>query len=131
MRRNGFETEFEVSIDLNNLKLLGHVDAYNPDISTLIEIKTSNKIPEAPYTEHLLQTQVYKVLTNSKQSYIIYISRSDGKVRVFKVEDGKGVLKWAIERAKKLKEALTIANIPNPERSHLCNYCEFQLNCWR
>lgn len=130
LKRSGFEVEFEVGLDLDGFRLVGHVDAIHVRNSVLIELKTVSKIPDAPYSHHVLQTQIYRALTGVRRSYIVYLSRSDGRVRVFRVENGRNVLKWAMERAKLLKSALANGRIPEPERGYLCNYCEFQLNCW-
>lgn len=129
LRRNGWEVEHEVAIDLRDFKLVGHVDAYHPELEAVLEFKTTNSRPEAPFITHLLQTQIYRILTNSKHAYIIYISRTDGSVKVFKIENNKNALKLAIERAKQLKNALLSGNPPPKEKSQLCNYCEFQLTC--
>ena len=99
LRREGFETEFEVGLQLPNFKLVGHIDAYHPDKGLVLEFKTVNKIPETPYEYHKLQTLIYKQLVNAKHSYIIYISRNDGSVKVFKVNNESKIIKWAVERA--------------------------------
>lgn len=129
LRRKGFEVEHEVAVDLKGFRLVGHIDAYHPDHELLLEFKTSSKTPEAPFETHLKQTQIYRRLISAKHSYIVYLSRSDGGIKVFKVDDDKGVLKWAIDRAKQLKESLITNNPPPKEKSQLCNYCEFQLTC--
>lgn len=131
LRREGFETEFKVGIDLKDFRLVGHVDAYHPERAEVLELKTVNQIPERPYDTHLKQAQIYRALASVKHAYIIYISRADGKVRVFKVDGDRGVLGWAVGRAKALKEALTRGEPPKPEETRLCNHCEFTLVCSR
>jgi len=128
LRREGFETEFEVGLQLPNFKLVGHIDAYHPDKGLVLEFKTVNKIPETPYESHVKQISIYKQLVNAKHSYIIYISRSDGQVKVFEVDNRYKNIKWAVERAKQLHESLTKDNPPPPE-GNSCQWCEFRFNC--
>jgi CRISPR/Cas system-associated exonuclease Cas4 (RecB family) len=130
LRREGYEVEYEVGIQLPQFKLVGHIDAYHPEKSILLEFKTTNNIPEQPYETHLRQASIYKELVNAKHCYLIYISRNDGRVRVFKVNNSKGIIKWAVERAKQLNEALIRDEPPNPE-GNTCQWCEFRLNCRR
>jgi len=129
LRREGYEVEYEVGIQLPQFKLVGHIDAYHPDKGIVLEFKTTNNIPEQPYETHLKQASIYKELVNAKYGYLIYISRNDGKVRVFKINtNSKGIIKWAIERAKQLNEALVRSELPNPE-GNTCQWCEFRFNC--
>jgi len=130
LRREGYETEFEVGLNLRDFKLVGHADAYHPEREEILEFKTVGKIPDGkPYETHMKQAQIYAALTNAKHVYVIYIQRGDGEVKVYKVDHDKWVLKWAVERAKTLKKALDTNEPPKPERTYLCNHCEFKLTC--
>ena len=131
LRREGYEIEYEVGIQLPQIRLVGHIDAYHPEKSVVLEFKTTNNIPEEPYETHLRQASIYKELVNAKHCYLIYISRNDGRVRVFKVNNSKGVIRWAVERAKQLYEALVSDNPPSGEQNNYCQWCEFRLNCRR
>jgi len=128
LRREGYEIEYEVGIQLPQFKLVGHIDAYHPEKLILLEFKTTNNIPEEPYETHLKQASIYKELVNAKYGYIVYISRNDGRVRVFKVNNSKGIIKWAVERAKQLYESL-IRDEPPTGEPNSCQWCEFRLNC--
>jgi len=130
LRREGYEVEYEVGIQLPQFKLVGHIDAYHPDKGIVLEFKTTNNIPEQPYETHLKQALIYKELVNARHGYLIYISRNDGKVRVFKVNNSnKGIIKWAVERAKQLYESLINDDPPSGEPNSYCQWCEFRLNC--
>jgi len=131
LEREGYEIEFEVGLNLGGFRLSGHVDAYHPEKGVVLEFKTVSKLPEAPYESHMRQAQIYAAMTRARHAYVIYISRSDGGVKVFNVPFNKGILKWAVERAKALKQAIDNATPPPPERSPLCNYCDFKLECFR
>ena len=131
LRRYGYETEFRVAVSAGGVKLVGHCDAYHPEKQHVLEFKTVGKLPERPYPEHVRQAQAYLTLTNSKKAYIIYIGRSDGKVKVFEVKPDKQVLRELIQRARELSHSLITREPPPPEPTHLCNYCEYKLTCRR
>ena len=131
LRRYGYETEFRVALDAKDVKLVGHADAYHPEKQHVLEFKTTSKIPDSPYPEHVRQAQAYVTLTNSKKAYIIYISRTNGKVKVFEIKPDKQVLRKLIQRARELSHSLITMDPPPPEPTHLCNYCEHALTCRR
>lgn len=131
LRKRGFETEFEVGIQLPGFRLVGHVDAYHPDKEVVLEIKTVSSIPEQPYRTHEMQASIYKELTNARHAYIIYISRGDGNIKVFEVNDSKTAIRWAVERARQLHNSLARGEPPAPEANPLCQYCEFRQTCRR
>ncbi len=131
LRRYGYEVEFRVAIDTGNVKLVGHVDAYHPNKKHIIEFKTAAKIPESPYPNHLMQAQAYIAMTYSRTGFIAYIARDNGKVKVFKVSPNKQILRKLIFRARELSKALTKGEPPRPEKSALCNQCEFRYLCFK
>jgi len=130
LEREGYLIEFKVGLSLEGFRLEGHIDAYHPEKGIVLEFKTESKLPDAPYEPHLRQAQIYAVMTKAKYAYVIYISRSDGGVKVFEAPVDKNMLKWAVERAKALKYAVDNATPPPPERGLLCNYCDFRLMCY-
>jgi len=129
LRREGYLTEFKVGLDLGDFRLVGHVDAYHPERATVLEFKTVGKIPEEPYENHLRQAQAYVALTKARHAYVVYLSRADGRVKVFEAPFDKLTLKWVVERAKKLKKALDTYEPPERELSPLCNSCDFRMVC--
>ena len=129
LKRYGYEVEFRVAIDAGDVKLVGHVDAYHPKGKYIIEFKTVAKIPKSPYPNHLMQTQAYIALTYSRTGFIAYIARDNGDVKVFKVRPNKQTLRKLILRARELSKALTKGGPPRPEKSPLCNQCEFKYLC--
>ncbi|MEM4613859.1 MAG: hypothetical protein QXJ56_07905, partial [Ignisphaera sp.] len=58
---------------------------------------------------------------------VVYLSRKDGKVKIFRVDPDRRMLKWAVERAKILRASLLARQPPQREKSPLCSYCEFSL----
>ena len=129
LRSDGWEVEVGVSLQLDGFVLRGRVDAAKDDV--ILEFKTTNGVPERPYESHQLQTQAYLTMMNASKGYIIYLSRTDGKVKVFKIHPSKGSLKKVIGRAKQLHEALKSNQPPPPSRGPWCEYCSFKLACRR
>ncbi|MEM4958785.1 MAG: Dna2/Cas4 domain-containing protein [Nanopusillaceae archaeon] len=129
LRREGWDVEVGVALRLDGFVLRGRVDAAKDDV--ILEFKTTNGIPERPYESHQLQIQAYLTMMNASKGYIIYLSRTDGKVKVFKIHPSKGSLKKVIGRAKQLHEALKSNQPPPPSRGPWCEYCSFKLACRR
>ena len=129
LSRYGYDIEYEVKLRANDISLVGHIDAYSHSSRRIIEIKTSSRIPEVPYPNHMKQVQIYIELSKAREAYIVYISRTDGRVRIFNVERNKKILRWAIERARILSSSLKSDRAPERERSVLCSYCSFRDVC--
>ncbi|MEM4976938.1 MAG: PD-(D/E)XK nuclease family protein, partial [Desulfurococcaceae archaeon] len=128
LRGEGWDVEVSVALPVNDFVLRGRIDAAKND--TIIEFKTTTNIPEdRPYESHQLQAQAYLAMMHASQAYIIYLSRTDGKVKVFKIHPSKGSLKEVIGRAKQLHEALKSNQPPPPSRGPWCEYCSFRLTC--
>ncbi|RLE86321.1 MAG: hypothetical protein DRN04_19680 [Thermoprotei archaeon] len=88
LRELGFTTEKQIILEFpNGLKLAGTPDAYNDEI--VLEVKTVNKIPEKPYEHHVLQLNTYLNMLNYDLGLIIYISKKNGKIKVFEVKKGR------------------------------------------
>ena len=131
LRRHGYEVEFQVAVDVGDVRLVGHCDAYHPEKQHVLEFKTASKIPQRPYGSHVKQLQAYVTLTHSRIGYLIYITRNNGDIKVFEVKPSKFVLRELIERARYLSACLINRDPPPPEKSPLCNYCEFRYSCFR
>ncbi|RLG56361.1 MAG: CRISPR-associated protein Cas4 [Candidatus Hydrothermarchaeota archaeon] len=129
LQEHGFETEFEVAVNREGIRLLGHIDAYHPQENVVLEFKTVKAVPETPYKSHKLQAETYGAMVEADKVYIVYISRTDGKVKVFNVKWSPSTLDFLFDRAKLLSNCLSNNKTPPRERSHLCNYCPFKLNC--
>jgi len=128
LRELGYVVEKPITLEFpNGLKLVGTPDAFNDKV--VLEVKTVNRIPDHPYEHHVLQLNTYLNMLNYDLGLIIYISKKDGKVKIFEVKrDTKKYLE-ILERAKKLHYHISKDIPPNPEPSHLCNYCEWKLWC--
>lgn len=73
-----FEIEKEVSYFCkNNLKIIGHIDAFHKPTKTVVEFKTSNAVTvkdvEGVYPYHLKQLQYYMALVGASRGILLYI----------------------------------------------------------
>lgn len=127
----GFEPEFEVAVKRDGIKLVGHIDAYHPDENVVLELKTVRRVPKEPYRSHRFQAEIYGAIVEASEIYIIYISRNDGDVKVFKTSWSENTLDFAVKRAKLLSDCLDKREPPMREPSHLCDFCPFKLECKR
>ncbi len=135
MRREGYEVEVSVAIEVGDFKLVGRADAVKYDdngcATEVVEIKTSNGVKEHALESHTLQLQAYMTILGAKCGYIVYIDRASGRVKVFKARPDKRALRTVIERAKQLHEALLKHEAPPPRRGPWCGLCPHKWSCWR
>jgi len=108
-------------------KVVGTIDILYD--TTLIDLKTVNKIPDRPYSHHYYQLQLYMWLTDLYKSYIVYISKRRGTIRIYEVIRDNKVIDQLIERIHYYIACISSDTIPKREKSYLCNYCEYSLNC--
>ncbi len=131
LEKKGYTTEYQVSVKFGDIRLVGTIDVYDLENNIPLEIKTTSKPPEEPYPNHVMQLQTYINLLRADYGYLIYISRNNGKVKVFKLRRDKKILRKAIERARTLSQALRSHQPPAPEKSPLCYYCDFKFYCFK
>ncbi len=125
----GWNAEVELKMKLGPFILVGHADLISPD-NEVVEIKTTSKIPEKPYENHLMQLNAYLYMGKARKGYLVYIDKNQGLVKVFKhYRDNRlwGELK---QRAYTFWSHLKEKKAPKPERSILCNYCEWKWLCY-
>jgi CRISPR-associated protein Cas4 len=127
LKNHGYEIESSFKLKIKDMTLVGRIDAYNN--SHVIEFKVVDEIPDKPYESHEMQVQLYMLATRIPIAYIAYISRRDGRVKVFRVRYNRKVAKEAAKRAYRLFLALRENTPPPPERSNYCNYCPYRLSC--
>ena len=123
--------EVEVQDDV----LIGHIDIVlrTKNVDIPLEIKTCRRLPRKPFKEHLYQLSTYMVLGKNEFSfekgYIIYISRTQGDIRIFRVEPMKYRYDYVKERAVKLLYHIGTKTPPEPEKVFYCWKCPFKPLC--
>ncbi|MEM4593393.1 MAG: PD-(D/E)XK nuclease family protein, partial [Sulfolobales archaeon] len=130
LRSDGWEVEVGVSLQLDGFVLRGRIDAVKED--AILEFKTVGSLPtDGPYSSHVLQAQAYLAMVGGSRAYLVYLSRNDGKVKVYRVDPNKQALKQVVERAKQLHQALKSGRPPQSTRGPWCEHCSFKLACRR
>ena len=128
LRELGYVVEKPVTVEFpNGLKLIGTPDGFNSQV--VLEIKTVNSIPSKPYEHHVLQLNAYLNMLNMDLGLIIYISKRDGRIKIFEVRRDTRKYLQVIERARLLHKYLKENIPPDPEPSRLCDFCEWKLWC--
>jgi CRISPR-associated protein Cas4 len=133
LKDEGYQVEVPVKLQVKNITILGRVDAakIDGDDHHVIEFKIVEDVPDKPYDTHLMQLNLYLLAMRVKRGYLVYISRKDGRVKVFKHSYERELAKEAIMRALTLSEALQRKEAPEPEKGPWCNTCPYALACRR
>jgi len=123
------EKELRRKVKVNGLiyEVIGTIDILYDN--TLIDLKTVNKIPDEPYKHHYLQLQMYMWLANLHKSYIIYICKRDGTIEIFDIIRNERAITHMLERLHYYITCVSADVTPRAEKSYLCNYCEYLLDC--
>jgi CRISPR-associated protein Cas4 len=131
LKEEGYQVEVPIKLQVKNITILGRIDAAKTDDDDhhVIEFKVVEDVPDKPYGAHLMQLNLYLLAMRVKRGYLVYISRKNGKVKVFKHSYERELAKEAIMRAIKLSEALAKREPPQPEPGPWCNTCPYSLSC--
>jgi CRISPR-associated protein Cas4 len=131
LKDEGYQVEVPIKLQIKNVTIVGRVDAVKLDGSEphVIEFKVVEEVPDKPYDTHLMQLNLYLLAMRVKRGYLVYISRKDGRVKVFKHRYERELAKEAAIRAIRLSEALQMKEAPEPERGAWCNTCPYTLVC--
>lgn len=137
LRREGYETEVRVALNLDGVKIVGRADAVKYEVTPLaeevavdvLELKTVDGVPEKPREHHVMQLQAYLNILGAEEGHIVYVDRAKGRIKVFKVRRDPKALEEIKRRAKQLHEHLTKGEEPPPRRGPWCSYCPYYWAC--
>jgi hypothetical protein len=128
-----------IRLDNGSIRVLGHVDLFDPEERELIELKSTrvvdwqSKKHLLPHRHHVLQLQSYYSMWT--QCYHLPADRlsvayMDDKTppRSYEVEPCD-VADWLRQRMITLHEAIQRDGTPQGEPSELCHYCVFKEIC--
>ncbi|MCS7105318.1 MAG: PD-(D/E)XK nuclease family protein [Thermofilaceae archaeon] len=97
--------------------------------SCIVEFKSVTSIPEKPRPYHVDQAQIYMWLTDKEQAFVVYVSKSTGEVKAFKVERDEARIQELLRKAVEYSIHLQRGFPPPPEPGWLCKYCEYAHLC--
>jgi len=100
----------------------------------VIEAKSTNNIPDSPYSSWILQIQLQMYLAQKHyglktRGYIFVINLNTGEMKEFSIEPNEDLQKVALDRAKKLWEALQNGIEPEAEEQLFCSKCPHKNTC--
>ncbi|RLE90223.1 MAG: hypothetical protein DRJ55_01050 [Thermoprotei archaeon] len=121
------EGEQSATKEYEGVLIRGRADRVLAD--SILEFKTVTRIPKAPYEHHVDQAQLYLWLFEKEKAYLIYVSKTDGKVKAFRVDKDQKRINELLEKAKQLSQSLKLGLRPAPEPGWLCKYCEYASIC--
>jgi CRISPR/Cas system-associated exonuclease Cas4 (RecB family) len=127
LRRHGYDVESSFKFKIRDMTIVGRIDALND--KHVIEFKVVDSIPSNPYRSHVMQVNLYMLVSKVHTSFIVYISRRDGRIKVYRVRYDKKNVRDAVKRAYTLYLALKNKRAPPPERGNFCNNCPYVLSC--
>lgn len=131
--------QMTIRLDNENIRVLGHVDLFDPDERELIELKSTRAVEWQdkkhllPHRHHVLQLQSYYSIWT--QSYHLPAERlsvayMDEKTPPKSYEAEKLDLSdWLRRRAVVLHTAIRQDRTPEGEPTTLCHYCAFKEVC--
>lgn len=108
-----------------------HIDFYLPHEDMIIEVKTSNSIPEHPYDAWIQQIQLQMGIGGIKKAKILCFDLNTGQIREYGAFDfNPSVFQLCASRAKQIFAFLKEEKIlPKGEIGTLCSYCSFRTQC--
>jgi len=135
VEEEGYSTEvlfsenisFKLFGENHNVKIVGRVDALKDD--HIIEFKFPEDLPSSPSYWHIMQVQLYMWIFRIPKAYIVYISRKNGKIKMFRVYRNKRIATYALKRVIRYYSHLYKNIMPKPERGYWCNSCNFYMYC--
>ena len=129
LAKDGWLAEVEARYRIKDFWLVGHADLYHPDEQLVVELKITNKAPENPYKNHLMQLNAYLYMLRARKGHIVYIDRG-GSIKVHDTSFDKHLWRQTILRAITLREAITRKTIPSKEPGPWCTYCPYKWLCY-
>jgi CRISPR/Cas system-associated exonuclease Cas4 (RecB family) len=129
----------EIAQPLETIRLVGHIDAYDPDEAAIIEFKSTRfvdwqqKSGKLPHKHHVLQLRSYYSIFSGCYGFPVkklIIAYMDDVTPPLQFEiDPIDISGWLKERTATLHNALLNDIAPEDERGALCKYCAFKDNC--
>jgi len=125
--------------DGRSVTILGHADAYDPETSTIYELKTTRfaewqaENGYIPHENHVAQIQCYQTMLEQhgipvKRLVMVYVDDCTIHTKQGPLGDRRG---WMIQRASVLHKALLTQQSPGAEVGYWCRYCSFFTMCPR
>jgi CRISPR/Cas system-associated exonuclease Cas4 (RecB family) len=121
------------------ITIVGHVDAFEPETSTVYDLKTTRfarwqaEKGHIPRENHIAQVQCYGTLLAQygiavNRLVLVYVDDKEIIPKEVTLGDRK---EWMIQRATILHNSMKDSVLPKPEIGGSCKYCPFIEQCPR
>lgn len=139
--------EKPVEINMDGLKIVGHIDGYISKIKKILEIKTINRFSfekilkeKEPTKETLGQLQLYlyaaaqEKITN--EGLLLYVCKDTMRMQEIPVFLDLNIVNQVIEKFYTIQSSIKNNQIierpfTNPKEQWQCSYCQYQTLCWQ
>ncbi|MCW1292950.1 MAG: PD-(D/E)XK nuclease family protein [Candidatus Parvarchaeota archaeon] len=133
--------EYPLEIALNSYKIKGRADIVIKTFSNeliIIELKSSSDISKIsePEESHIWQTMLYMKGINANKGIIVYIEKSNLKIKQFSVSFNETIYENIVKRYEKLNSYLREEKLPpaefyfDNEKSWMCKTCMYREECF-
>lgn len=121
-------SEEPFNIDIKGVNFQGIVDAITED--SIIDFKTTNRIPSSISFSHIIQASIYSILVNIDKVELHYIS--DKRVVIYKTNISYEMKEKTLMIIESIKDILVNKNfIPNGlVHPYACKYCSVSNFCY-
>ena len=124
----------EVSVQHEDLHIVGHCDGVFKDKDWVLEIKTVGesvfKSLVRPKKEHVYQVHCYMFALDIPRCQLLYIARATGQMRTFVVEFDHDVFQEIVNTIKTVEHFVEQGEEPPKEPNKwVCRTCKFQHVC--
>ncbi|AEE15331.1 hypothetical protein Thena_1724 [Thermodesulfobium narugense DSM 14796] len=121
-------SEEPFNIDINDIGFKGIVDAITED--SIIDFKTTNRIPSDITSSHIIQTSIYSILTGIDKVELHYISEK--RVVIYKTQVSSEMKEKTLMLIENVKDILeNKIFLPNGlVHPYACKYCSVSNFCY-
>ena len=143
LKGSGVLVSAEEEVTWDDPPIVGHYDAIieRPsdkkhillEIKSMAEPKNKKYLQYLPKHEHLMQWNLYSMMTGLDEGIIFYINKNSQDYMIFPVERNDGIIENILKKLKKIEGYLNLDEekiIPYlPDENHA--WCNFQQTCER
>ncbi|MAH51107.1 hypothetical protein CMI37_35145 [Candidatus Pacearchaeota archaeon] len=133
----GILVSAEEEVTHDDPPILGHYDAIvkhpETDEDHLVELKSRNNnkraLPYLPRAEHLLQWNLYSLMTGVVKGFIFYINKDNQEYNIYETKRNDKVLEKVLRKMRKIKDYVDRGEIVpyQPKEKH--EWCPFKTTC--
>jgi CRISPR/Cas system-associated exonuclease Cas4 (RecB family) len=128
-----------IRLDNESIRILGHVDLFDPSENEIIELKSTRAVAWQdkkhllPHRHHVLQLQsYYSIWTRCHKlpAEKLSVAYMDDMTPPISCQvERRDLTDWLQQRARTLHEAIQQDKAPEGETGALCHYCAFKEIC--